>query len=73
MGIEYEPNKMIVCVQGDDQLYFIDRIKKSFTKVRTDKSVHFELIKLGSSAKNMVLLRDDWAIKLINTQTMKIK
>ena len=73
MGVEYEANKLICCVQGDDNLYFIDRTKKGVTKMRTDKSVHFELFLIKVKGRTLVLLRDDFAIKCINPQTMKIQ
>ncbi len=73
-GVEYATDKLIVCVQGDEFLYLIDRAKKSTQKVKTQMSNHFEIFKLpGYSKLPLLILRDDYALKVLNTQTLKIK
>ena len=60
-------------MQGDDYLYFIDRSLKKSSRLKTQQSVHFEIIKLGPQGCNQLLLRDDYALKIINPVSQKIK
>lgn len=78
VGVEYEPDKLICCVPREDSLYFIERspIKRLPKKLATEKSVLFELIPLkvkGKQGRTLVLLRDDFAVRLIIPSQMKIK
>jgi hypothetical protein len=72
--VEFAPDKIIVCVQGDDYLYIIDRVKKQSTKIKTTMSNHFEVCRLPSQFKlPLLIFRDDFHLKILNYQTLKFK
>ena len=54
-------------------MYLINRQNKVVTKVKTQVSIHFEILKMGPFGKNNLILRDDNALKVINPTTLKIK
>lgn len=75
-GVEYAPDKFVVLLQDDEQLYMIDRTKKQVTqKVSWAtpqgqlNSFNFEIYKMpGYSFKRFpfLLLRDDYGLKVLN-------
>ena len=75
-GIEYMPDKFVVCIQDDEQFYMIDRAKKTVTTkinwgipANCANSYNFEIYKIpGFHPKRFpfLLIRDDYGIKLLN-------
>jgi hypothetical protein len=73
---------MLVCVNDDEFFYMIDRTKKAIShKIRwhnltgCPNSFNFEMFKIpGFSVKHFpfVLLRDDYGLKVFNTNTRKL-
>ena len=80
-GIEYSPDKFVVCIQDDEQFYMIDRTKKQVSaKVSWgvpagySNSFNFEIYKVpGYSSKRFpfLLMRDDYGIKILNVQNAR--
>ena len=81
-GVEYAPDKFVVCIQDDDQFYTIDRTKRQVvSKIswgipeKYHNSYNFEVIKLpGYSLKKFpfLLMRDDYGIKIFNVDTKRL-
>lgn len=62
----------MVCVQGDDHMYVIDRSKKQTQKIKTMYSNHFEIIKVPGYAR-ILLVRDDNYLKVFSCDKLKLK
>lgn len=77
-GIEYSPNKMLICVDEDESFYLLDRTKKTpMTKCRWNApecSFNFEVFTIpGFDTKRLpfLILRDDYNLRLFNVNTQK--
>ena len=81
-GVEYAPDKFVVCLQDDEQFYILDRSKRQVkTKIQWDvpdncpNSFNLEVIKLpGFNIKKFpfLLMRDDYGIKILNVVTKRL-
>jgi len=81
-AIEFSPDKLLVCVNDDENFYMIDRVKKVIShNVRwhnltgCPNSFNFEAFKLpGFNLKTFpfVLLRDDYGLKIFNIVTRRL-
>ena len=78
-GIEYSPDKMLVCVNEEESFYLLDRAKKApLSKVKWNSvgsSFNFEVFAIpGFDLKKLpfLLLRDDYSIKVFNVITQKL-
>jgi hypothetical protein len=81
-GMEYAPDKFIVCMDQDEQFYMIDRTKKqTMIKVKWSSqpsapcSSNFEIIKLPGfdvAKFPFLLMRDDFNIYVFNLNTRRL-